>query len=233
VVILGYARYISVEALEKLSTFTKAGGTVILVGDTPEHGLRPEQEDAIATLMEKLSDQPAIKRYTASRLLEAVAPVAHRDLTATVTKGDQTNFLMADYEAPDRDVTFLVNAGYTDTTVSLTYTDGYTGKATLYHPKTGYIETVTVGEGYTLTIPACMGLILMREADNTRDDTPYTPKEDPDTPPADTSAPDGSDTTTPDDAKPAKRGCQSAVTASTALLAMMGAAVVLAKRKED
>ena len=233
VVVLGYAQYISVEALEKLTVFTEAGGTVILVGDTPEHGLRPEQEDAIATLMEKLSDQPAIKRYTASRLLEAVAPVAHRDLTATVTKGEQTNFLMADYEAPDRDVTFLVNAGYTDTTESLPYPDAYTGKATLYHPKTGYIETVTVGESYTLTIPACMGLILMREADNTRDDTPYTPKEDPDTPPADTSAPDGSDTTTPDDAKPAKRGCQSAVTASTALLAMMGAAVVLAKRKED
>lgn len=233
VVVLGYAQYISVEALEKLTVFTEAGGTVILVGDTPEHGLRLEQEEAIAALMEKLSDQPHLSRLNSTNLIEALKGIAHRDLTVTVTSGDRYNLLMGDFEAPDRDVTFLVNASYTDTTVSLAYTDGYTGKATLYHPETGYIETVSVGEDYTITVPACMGLILMREADNTRNDTPYTPTEDPDTPPDDTSAPDGSGATDTDDTKPAKKGCKSAVAAGASLLAMMGAAVVLAKNKES
>ena len=227
VVILGYARYISVEALEKLTTFTEAGGTLILVGDTPEHGLRLEQEDAIAALMAKLEGQTHLDRLDDTNLIEALEGIAHRDLTVTVTSVDRHNLLMGDFESPDRDVTFLVNASYADTIVRLAYTDGYTGKATLYHPETGYIETITVGEGYTLTVPACMGLILMREADNTRDDTPYTPKEDLNTPS------DDSGNSTTESSDPAKKGCQSAVIVGASLLAMMGTAVVFAKRKED
>jgi hypothetical protein len=177
VVILAYTQYISTEALEKLTTFTEAGGTVIFVGDPPAHGLRPDQETAIASLMEKLDSQPSIKRYTSSRLMEALAPVAHRDLTVSVTSGDKANFLMADFENATRDVTFMVNASYADTVVKAAYADGYVGTAALYHPETGYIETVTLGDGREITVPACTGLILVREADNTRDDTPYTPSE--------------------------------------------------------
>ena len=243
VVILGYAQYISVEALEKLTVFTQAGGTVILVGDTPEHGLRLEQEDAIAALMAKLSDQPKLNRLSNTNLIEALSGIAHRDLTVSVVSGDQANLLMGDFESIDRDVTFLVNASYEDTTVRLSYTDGYTGNATLYHPETGYIETVTVGDGYTLTVPACMGLILMREADNTRDDTVYVPSEEPDTTPADTengttpdaTTPDGSSdgATDPDETEPARSGCKSVLGVGTALLVLLGGAALSAKKKED
>ncbi len=204
-VILAYTQYISTEALEKLTAFTEAGGTVIFVGDTPAHGLLPDQEDSIASLMDKLDSQPSIKRYTAARLMEALAPVAHRDLTVTVTSGDKTNLLMADFASTDRDVTFLVNASYSDTIVTAAYTDGYTGTAALYHPATGYIETVTLGDGREITIPACTGLILVREDDNTRDDTPYTPSEDetePQTTAPDTEAIPDEPATTPAETQP-------------------------------
>ena len=73
------------EALEKLTIFTEAGGTLVLVGDTPEHGLRLEQEDAIAALMEKLSDQPHLDRLNSTNLIEALEGIAHRDLTVRIT----------------------------------------------------------------------------------------------------------------------------------------------------
>ena len=230
VVILGYAQYISVEALQKLTHFTEAGGTVIFVGDTPAHGLRLEQEDTISALMAKLEKQPRFKNGTGTQLIQKLTELSHRDLTVSIVSGDRNTLLMADFESSDRDVTFLVNASYTDTTVKLSYTDGYTGEATLYHPATGYIETVTLGEGKEITVPACVGLILMREADNTRDDTAYIPSDDPITPPADTiadTAPEGETDT------PKKSGCKSSMGLSAALLTLMGSAVLFTKKKES
>lgn len=237
VVILGYAQYISVEALEKLTVFTRAGGTVILVGDTPEHGLRLEQEDAIAALMEKLADQPKMNRVNETELMSILNQKAHRDLTVSVVSGDKANLLMADFESTDKDVTFLVNASYADTTVTLTYTDGYTGAATLYHPETGYIETVTLGEGKEITIPACMGLILARDADNTRDDTAYVPRDEPETNPDGTdssaaTAPDGTPADSDGETTTQKSGCQSILGMGTAIIALLGGAMAC-KKKED
>ncbi len=231
VVILGYAQYISVEALEKLTTFCEAGGTVVLVGDTPTHGLRLEQEDAIAALMAKLEGQPALSRGTNSELPKLLATLAHRDLTITPINGAQDSLLMADYASADRDVTFLVNTSYADMTVRLAYTDGYTGSATLYHPATGYIEAVTLGEGKEITIPACVGVILMRSDDNTRDDTPFGGDSQPDT----GTAPDGegNHSTTVDEDPPVSGGCRSAFDAAGLIPAAAILAVLLRKKKED
>ncbi len=229
VVILGYAQYISVEALDKLTVFTEAGGTVILVGDTPAHGLRLEQEEAIAALMAKLEGQPTLNQGNGRDLISILDGIAHRDLTLSVVSGDNANLLMGDFESTDRDVTFLVNASYTDTVVKLSYTDGYTGEATLYHPATGYIETVTLGDGKEITVPACVGLILMREADNTRDDTAYIPKDEPITPPSDTLA----DTESPADTTAPSGGCKSTLGVGAVALAVMGSAVILRNKKED
>lgn len=228
VVILGYTQYISVEALRKLTHFTEAGGTVIFVGETPEHGLRLEQEDTIATLMTRLESQPRFKNGAGSQLIDTLNTLSHRDLTVNVVAGDQSNLLMADFESTDRDVTFMVNTSYTDTTVKLSYTDGYTGKATLYHPATGYIETVTLGEGKEITVPACVGLILMREADNTRDNTPFVPTEEPETTPADTA-----DSTNTEAVTTPAGGCKSSLGMTAALVALMSAATVFHKKKED
>ena len=230
VVILGYAQYISVEALQKLTHFTEAGGTVLFVGETPAHGLLLEQEEAIASLMVKLENQPRFKNGAGTQLIQKLTELSHRDLTVSLVSGDKNTLLMADFESADRDVTFLVNAGYSDTTVQLSYTDGYTGEATLYHPATGYVETVTFGKGKEITVPACVGLILMREADNTRDDTPFVPTDTPITPPTDTLAdtdPEGGTDT------PEKSGCKSSMGMSTAVLALMGSAVLFTKKKES
>ncbi|MBQ3508323.1 MAG: hypothetical protein IJA91_07225, partial [Clostridia bacterium] len=229
VVILGYAQYISVEALRKLTHFTEAGGTVIFVGEPPAHGLKLEQEEAVAALMAKLEDQPRFKNGAGTQLIQKLTEISHRDLTVRIINGDKNTLLMADFESTDRDVTFLVNASYTDTTVQLSYTDGYVGEATLYHPATGYIEAVTLGESKEITIPTCVGLILMREADNTRDDTPFIPTDDPIIPPADTiadTAPEG------ETDAPKKSGCKSVMGLSAALLALMGSAVLFTKKKE-
>ena len=176
VVILPYTQYISVDALENLTLFTKAGGRVIFIGSTPSHGLRPNEESAISALMDQLKGQPTIQRYSQTTLLRAVVPVAHRNLDTSVISGNSANLLMADYGNDDRDVTFLVNASYTDTVVRLTYTDGYAGNATLYHPETGYIEAVSLAGGKSVTIPACTGVILVREADNTSDELDTAPE---------------------------------------------------------
>ncbi len=232
VVILGYTQYISVEALQKLTHFTEAGGTVIFVGETPEHGLRLEQEDAISALMAKLEDQPRFKNGAGTQLIEKLEEISHRNLTVQVVNGDKNTLLMADFESADRDVTFFVNASYSDTTVKLSYTDGYDGKATLYHPATGYIETVTLGDGKEITVPACVGLILMREADNTRDDTPYTRTDEPITLPSDTQNGTDSTTDTINTSAPSG-GCQSALGMTATVIALLACTVVCRKKKED
>lgn len=234
VVILSSARYISVEALETLTRFCEAGGTVIFVGNTPEFGLRLEQEASIAALMARLSDQPALSLGSGKELISLLDGLTHRDLTVSVISGESQNLLMGDFESEDRDVTFLVNASYADTTVTLRYTDGYTGEATLYHPATGYIATVTLGEGTELTIPACVGVILMREADNTRDDTAYVPAEtqpETETPPAGTtSGPETESHTAPTDG-----GCRSVMSPVAALVSVVAALACAAasKKRED
>ena len=230
VVILGYAQYVSVEALTKLTHFTEAGGTVIFVGETPEHGLLLEQEDAITALMAKLDSQPRLKNGAGTQLIQTLEKLSHRDLSVQVINGDKKNLLMADFESSDRDITFLVNASYTDAVVQLAYTDGYAGKATLYHPATGYIETITPGEGKEITVPACTGLILVRNADNTRDDTPYVPAEteSPQSTPSITDPmTDGAGAT----AALPSGGCRSSLPVGILSLSLLGAAVVLCKRK--
>ncbi|MBQ4113221.1 MAG: hypothetical protein IJD38_10535 [Clostridia bacterium] len=229
VVILAYSRYISVEALEKLTVFTRAGGTVILVGDTPEHGLRLEQEEAISALMAKLEGQPSMTTLKPTALIDLLEEKAHRDLNISVVKGDKAKLLMGDFESADRDVTFLVNASYSDTVVKLSYTDGYTGEAALYHPHTGYIETVIPGAGKEITVPASVGLILVREADNSRDDTPYVPDATPD----DTSAP--TDTTVEEHTQkgPSGKGCRSSLSLGASALLPAAIAVIYRKKKEN
>lgn len=229
VVILPFSQYVSVEALTKLTHLVEAGGTVMLVGDTPVHGLLPGQEETVAALMGKLEGQPAFKSGTTHYLIEALDKVSVRDLTVLEVKGERENLLMADFENAERDVTFLVNAGYTDTVVKVAYTDGYAGKATLYHPDTGYIETVTPGAGMEITVPACVGLILVREAENGRDDTPYIPHE--------STSPDGESTHTPDSSVPdmdpvSKGGCRSVLGMGAAWWAAVGCAFILGRKRE-
>ena len=219
VVILAYTQYISVDALEKLTVFVQASGTVILIGDTPAHGLRLDQEEAIAALMAKLEGQPTMAGFSEATLIPLLEEKAHRDLTVSVVSGDKANLFMGDFESADRDVTFLVNAGYNDTVVKLAYTDGYAGQAVWYHPENGYIETVTLGDGLEITVPASVGLILMREADNTRDDTPFVSDEASDGTAEDTTASDTDGTDAPDTGDVAdttavetgKKGCGAAL----------------------
>lgn len=231
VVILGYAQYISVEALTKLTQLVEAGGTVILVGDTPTHGLCLEQEEAIAALMAKLEGQPTFKSGTTRYLIEELDECAHRELTLLGIMGDRGNLLMADFENAEHDVTFLVNASYNDTTVTLAYTDGYTGTAVLYHPETGYIETLTVGTGVEITVPACRGLILARDAENGREDVPYVPEETEET---FTETAEGTDSDTlfsELSTEESRGGCRSAVSVTAGLTAAVACAVVLRRRK--
>ena len=167
VIVVPYTEYMSVEALEKLEEFIEAGGTVAFVNSDIQHGLLPDQEDEVKAIVDRISDKVVTASNT-SVLFKKIGKQIYRNITAKVTSGSANRFMMADFESEDRDVSFLVNTTDTEMTIKWNYTDGYDGKADIYYPGSGNIQTVDMSEGVvTVVIPAYEGILIVREDDNT------------------------------------------------------------------
>ncbi len=159
-IVLPYTEYISVEALQKLADFENAGGTVIFYKSNIAHGLELDQEDEIAEILSTIGKTTANSQMA---LVRKIKETVTTSLTATVKTGVSTNLLMGDFTSETHNVSFLVNTGASDMTVQWSYTDGYTGSATIYYPGSGNIETVELSKGGEVIIPAYQGILIVRE----------------------------------------------------------------------
>ncbi len=160
-IVLPYTEYISVEALQKLAEFENAGGTVIFYKSPITHGLKIDQEDEIAEILSTLDKTSANSQ---AALVRKIKTVLSTSLKVQVSVGAGKNLLMGDFTSETRDVSFLVNTNDTDMTVQWSYTDGYTGTATIYYPGSGHIETIDLSQGNaSVVIPAYQGILIVCE----------------------------------------------------------------------
>ncbi len=163
VIVVPFAEYMSVEALQMLADFANAGGKVFLFKSNITHGLELGQEEKIADILASFEKSTAASTSALSRKVKEVISTS---LTTTVSSGATKDLLMGDFTSSTHDVSFLVNTADTDMTVKWSYTDGYTGSATIYYPGEGNIETVELSEGGEVIIPAYQGVLIVRENSN-------------------------------------------------------------------
>lgn len=180
-VILPFAQYISAEAMEKLVTFRHAGGTVIFVGNTPAYGLTADEDARVTAAMAAMGDAPAYKSGDGS-LYSDISGYVDRPMSVKLANGKSSTLLMGDFAVDGREVTYLANTATAAGTYVATYADGYKGNVTVYYPRNGLIETVTVGEGGAkLTIPGYEAVLIVREnqtyMDHLAAHTPYVEAE--------------------------------------------------------
>ncbi len=163
-IILPFTRYISAKAMETLVTFQEAGGTVIFVGDTPAYGLVAEEDGQVAEAMSKLADAPAFKRADSKFFDELAEYVSCRVNVTTEQTKQQKSMLVGDFATADRDIVYFGNTADKACKFTATYTDGYTGKVTVYFPGSGVIEMAEAKAGViTLTVPAGEAVLAVRE----------------------------------------------------------------------
>ncbi len=161
-IVLPYTEYISVEALQKLADFGNAGGKVILFQSNISHGLKLDQEDDIENIMSSLKNSSV---YSLAALLTEIKANVSTSLKTQVSVGNSKSLLMGDFASETHEVSFLVNTSNMDMTVQWSYTDGYTGTATIYYPGSGDIKTVDCSKGVSeIVIPAYHGVLVVRES---------------------------------------------------------------------
>ena len=159
-VVLPWTRYISVTAMEVLTEFASLGGNVLFIGDIPAHSIGTTGDDAVASMAQVLAEGHFYNRAGSSTVQDIAALSARR-----ITLSDNRNISMddlfyGDFHTDDREITFLVNSTSADGTITLSFTDGYTGSCTVYYPGSGNIET-TEGPA-TVTVPAYEGIFVIR-----------------------------------------------------------------------
>ena len=174
-VIVPYAQYISTDALRKLVDFRQAGGTIIFVGDKPEHGLSAGQDGEIATLMGRLSDCGSFSG-TGNQFKKALSESVSRPVTLTRT---DSSVISGDFIGSECSITYLANTSTAESYVSLHFSDGYTGDVTVYYPLTGNAETVAVGDGLTVSVAGYGAVLILRQ--NTADHRTYHTEQDAET----------------------------------------------------
>ncbi len=251
-IVMPLTQYISAKAMETLVTFKAAGGTVIFVGDTPAYGLMAEEDARVAAAMEQLAGSPTYDKADAAFLADLSKYVSRRANVTAAKADQQTAILTGDFSTEDRDILYLASTAGSEGSFTVTYTDGYTGKVTVYYPRSAMIETMEVtADGLTVTIPAYEAVLVVREdakgLTHLSGHTAYVPDTSEDTTEAETvvTVPDtetvpvdaGTDTadgtTTEGETTEGKTGCSSAVVCSGVLSALTAAAYVLRRRKEN
>ncbi len=242
-IILPYAQFVSAKAMETLMTFRAAGGTVIFVGDKPAYGLVADEDVTVAAAMQTLSDAPAFAR-AGDDLYAALETVVSRRVQVTAERSAvQTRLLTGEFTADGREIVYLASTVKSVERFTATYTDGYKGAVTVYYPRSGLIETMTVGDGLTVEIPACEAVLIVREgsteSDHLAGHTPYVPESESDTDPV--TEPESDPTAAPESDTPAVtnsateteptdgKGCAS--TLGIGILPLLLLAALLPKRK--
>ena len=163
-VIIPYTEYISVEALKMLASFENAGGCVIFYKVTPTHGLCPDQENEIASVMASFNGG-VVSSY--STLTKKLKESVVSSVSLNTSNGIPESLLMGDFESEDKDITFFANTSGEPIEIKWRYSDYYKGVVTVYYPGDGNIVSVDMSKGAcTLTIPAYEGVLVVRDDDN-------------------------------------------------------------------
>lgn len=238
-VIIPYTEYMSVEALKKLAKFEDAGGVVLFYNISPTHGLKSGEEPEISSIMEGFDSETI---YSYSSLIRKLKESVLTNITLNAASEIPESLLMGDFETESKDITFFVNTSDAPIEIKWRYTDSYKGKTTMYYPGSGNIEDADMSVGsVSVTIPAYEGVLVVRDDENDLshgiDDENTVPDDDGDD---DCLIPDSNtpgEVTTSDtdgDASGKKKGCRSFVgTYCVSILAILGGAVIVKRRKED
>lgn len=163
-VVIPYTEYMSVEALGKLASFEAAGGVVLFYNVAPTHGMLPDQDAQIESLMSEF-DREVI--YHFNSLIKSIREATETNIKVTVSEKQISSLLMGDFETSYKDITFLANTGDIPMEVEWIYGDGYKGSAVIYYPGSGNITAVDLSQGAdVVTIPAYEGVLIVRDDEN-------------------------------------------------------------------
>ncbi len=162
-VVVPYAEYISVGALEKLVEFANAGGHIVFIGKTPKHAHSMNGDEKIAELMGQLSSQDYLDVKDTGGLLALLKDYVTVEFDTCVTSGVASRLLVGDFKSDERKVSFFVNASDQPMSVKVSCADGYKGMVSVYHPATAEIEACDLSSELMLDIPAYEGILVVRE----------------------------------------------------------------------
>ncbi len=160
-IVLAWAQYISAEAMEVLTEFAALGGNVLFVGEIPAYTTGTNGDETVAAMANVLADGHFYNRAGTSTVRE-IAALANNRLTLQDNKNIPSDALFyGDFHTDEHQITCLANSTSADGSVTVSWTDGYTGRYTVYYPGSGNIETAE-GE-YILTIPAYECIFVIRD----------------------------------------------------------------------
>jgi hypothetical protein len=97
-------------------------------------------------------------------LKKALSESISRPVTLTRT---DSSVISGDFIGSECGITYLANTSTAESSVSLRFSDGYTGDVTVYYPLTGNAETVAVGDGLTVSVASYEAVLILRQ--NTAD----------------------------------------------------------------
>ena len=161
-VVVPFAEYISVGALEKLVDFAKSGGHIIFVGSTPKHAHSMKDDWRIAELMGELVGQDFLDVNNVDGLLRLLEAYVSVEFNTEVTSGAAERLLVGDFKSDERKVSFFVNTSDKETSVKITPNDASAVCASVYFPASSEIKIATFTPDIELVIPAYEGVIVVR-----------------------------------------------------------------------
>ncbi|MBE6616286.1 MAG: hypothetical protein E7631_13385 [Ruminococcaceae bacterium] len=160
-IILAWTQYISAEAMEVLTEFSSLGGNVLFVGEIPAYSTGTDGDEEVAAMTNALAEGHFYNK-AGTTVIRELAALANNRLTLQGNKNISMDALFCgDFHTDDKEITMLANSTSADGSVTVSWTDGYTGSYTVYYPGSGNIETAE-GE-YTLTVPAYESVFVIRD----------------------------------------------------------------------
>lgn len=158
VIIVPYTQYISATALRRLVQFRQAGGSVLFVGDKPSHGLTATEDENVATLMEQLVD---VQVYSGG--ISQIKDQLTSGIRRAVEIGRSKSVISGDFIGDGCSITYLANTSEQGSSVTVRFTDGYTGEVTVYRPLTGGAEILAVGDTLQVDVPGYEAILILRQ----------------------------------------------------------------------
>ena len=229
--VMAYGEYISADAAQKLAQFKQAGGTVVFVG-TGYADYKAIQESGNERVLAAMAQLADCEQFSLSAAPSKIAKLATYTLKLSKINGlTSKNVLYGEFTTSDHDIAYVANSSNIDATASLKFTDGYEGAYTVYYPYSGDVQTGS-GNVVEIDLPAYCAVLIVREDQNTTDNTPFIPEGSDELNTETDTLPQGTDAeenVTEDAAD--KSGCKSAIGALPLFAAAAGAAVVLGKKK--
>jgi hypothetical protein len=161
-VVVPFAEYISVGALEKLVDFARSGGHIIFVGSTPKHAHSMKDDGRITELMGELVGQDFLDVNNVDGLLRLLEAYVSVEFNTEVTSGAAERLLVGDFKSDERKVSFFVNTSDKAMSVKITPSDMSVGGASVYYPASAEIKIATFAPDVEIVIPAYEGVIVVR-----------------------------------------------------------------------